>query len=136
MVGDREKGIEERRKRRRETHSETRREKEAEPAERLGRFIRDQLHFQPSSEYKRQFNYRGIFTHTKAGRAFSRSSLCLSFHLSPFSGVSVRSSILSVDDTKALEARCKKTRYTRISLHTIVSANTHVNIVRRYKLIM
>lgn len=45
----------------RERDTYTRREKEAEPAKRLGRFIPDQLHFQPSSEYKRQFNYRGIF---------------------------------------------------------------------------
>lgn len=51
------------RKRRRERHIEERGDakgKEAGPAERLT-FIPDQLHFQPSSEYKRQFNYRGIF---------------------------------------------------------------------------
>lgn len=80
----------------------------------------------------------GGFSHTKASRAFSRSSLCLSFHLflSPFSSVCACSAILSVDDMKALEARRKKTRYMHVSLHSIVSANTHMNIVRRYKLIM
>lgn len=63
----------------------------------------------------------GGFSHTKAGRAFSRSSLCLSFHLflSPFSSVCACSAILSVDDMKALEAWQKKTRYMHISLHRI-----------------
>lgn len=66
--------------------TETRRE-EVEPAERLGRFIPDQLHFQPSSEYKRQFNYREIF---KGGSQSPLSSLprlflSLPLHLHPLS---------------------------------------------------
>lgn len=58
----------------------------AEPAERLGRFIPEQLHFQPSSEYKRQFNYRGIF---KGGSSLLSSLLssffgaCLFLHPRP-----------------------------------------------------
>lgn len=76
---------------------------------------------------------------SKAGRAFPRSSLslCVSLSfLSPFSGVSVCSFFLSVDDTRALKARRKKTRYTNIVTCRRICRYTHVDIVRRYKLIV
>lgn len=55
----------------------------AEPAGRLGRFIRDRSFiFSPASEYKRQFNYRGIFKGADRARA-PLLHLSFSLYLSP-----------------------------------------------------
>lgn len=113
---------EETEKRERERDTSERRDakrKEAEPAERLGRFIPDQLHFQPSSEYKRQFNYRGIF---KGGShpplSLSLSFLPYRFYLCPFiyfvplsvNGISLRVTTRELDtDTRA--TRCRSSGY-------------------------
>lgn len=102
--------------------------KEAEPAERLSRFILDQLHFQPSSEYKRQFNYRRIF---KAG-SYLPSRLSLSFLTvftstpSPLSFV-----LLSVDGISL--GRQENSIYVDTRARCICGYSSHyVHIVRRY----
>jgi len=106
--------------------------KEAEPAERLGRFIPDQLHFQPSSEYKRQFNYRGIFKGGSHPSSLSPSSLTV-FTSAPSSTSFVPLSV------NGITLRRQENSIQIHAQHAVVSADTHrtyVHIVRRYKLIM
>lgn len=128
---NREKSAEER-ENRRETHEEPRRrrgeKRAAEPAEQLGRFIPDQLHFQPSSEYKRQFNYRGIF---KGGSP--PLPLVSSLLASPSSPVLLRACLslppppipLSVDVVPLRRDGDKKTRHTY--------RHTHVHRSRQHR---
>lgn len=89
-------------------------------AERLGRFILDQLHFQPSSEYKRQFNYRGIFK----GESHLLSRLSLSFFTICTSVPSSLSFVpLSVD---GISLKSMTTRELDIGTRAhAVSADTH-----------
>lgn len=130
---DRRKRVSERGGNEEERHIGDVKRKEAEPAERLGRFILDQLHFQPSSEYKRQFNYRGIF---KGGlRSPSRlSPSCLSV----FTSASLHPLSLSLS-TVGISLRSMTTREldTDTRAHAVVPADTHrtyVHIVRRYNI--
>jgi len=105
--------------------------KEAEPAERLGRFIPDQLHFQPSSEYKRQFNYRGIFKGGSHPLSLSPSSLTV-FTSAPSSTSFVPVSVNGISLRRQENSiQIRATRCRAADTH-----RTYVHIVRRYKLIM
>lgn len=111
---------EETKKRERERHTRRREEKKRQNRRNGSAGLsRTSFIFSPRLNIKDNLIIGGF---SKAGRAHFLARLSVSLYasfsfLSPFSGISVRSSVLSVDDMKVLEARRKKTRYMYIATY-------------------